>query len=226
MLCHAQSSTGGAGFLGSHLCERLLERGPSTSICLDNFFTSQKTQRRAHLLDRPNFEFVQPRRDRADLRSRGRSTIYNLACPAARGTTSTTRIKTLKTSVATGRINVLGLPNAAARKVPAGLDQRSLRRPAQSTRSPNRYRGTVNPIGPRACYDEGKRVAETLFDGLPPHAQGQHSHRADLQHVRPADAPVRWPRGLELHPPGARAAKTFTLFGDGRRRGRSATSTI
>ncbi len=116
--------TGGAGFLGSHLCERLVEDGHDV-ICLDNFFTSQKSNV-AHLLDQPNFELI--RHDITMPIWLEVDQIYNLACPAAPGHYQYNPIKTVKTSVM-GAINVLGMAKRCRAKSAAGLDQRSLRRP-------------------------------------------------------------------------------------------------
>ena len=149
--------TGGAGFLGSHLCERLLERGHDV-ICVDNFFTSQKTNV-AHLLGRPNFELV--RHDITQSLWLEVDQIYNLACPAAPGHYQFNPIKTMKTSVL-GSINVLGMAKRCHAKVLQASTSEVYGDPEVHPQ-PESYRGAVNPIGPRACYDEGKRAAETLF---------------------------------------------------------------
>jgi UDP-glucuronate decarboxylase len=149
--------TGGAGFLGSHLCDRLVERGEDV-ICLDNFFTSQKSNV-AHLLGRPNFELV-----RADVTQPiylEVDEIYNLACPAAPGHYQFNPIKTMKTSVL-GAIHVLGLAKRTGARVIHASTSEVYGDPEVHPQ-PESYRGNVNPIGPRACYDEGKRAAETLF---------------------------------------------------------------
>ena len=149
--------TGGAGFLGVHLCERLLERGHDV-ICLDNFFTSQKSNV-AHLLDRPNFELI-----RHDVTLRiflEVDEVYNLACPAAPGHYQYNPIKTMKTSVM-GAINMLGMAKRCRAKVLQASTSEIYGDPEVHPQ-PESYRGVVNPIGPRACYDEGKRAAETLF---------------------------------------------------------------
>jgi UDP-glucuronate decarboxylase len=149
--------TGGAGFLGSHLCERLVAQGHDV-ICLDNFFTSQKTNV-AHLLKHANFELV--RHDVTQPIWLEVDQIYNLACPAAPGHYQYNPIKTTKTSVL-GAINVLGMARRCRAKV---LQASTSEVYGDPTEHPQResYRGSVNPLGPRACYDEGKRVAETLF---------------------------------------------------------------
>jgi UDP-glucuronate decarboxylase len=149
--------TGGAGFLGSHLCDRLVERGHDI-ICLDNFFTSQKSNI-AHLLPRPNFELV--RHDVTHPVWLEVDEIYNLACPAAPGHYQYNPIKTMKTSVM-GAINVLGMAKRCRAKVLQASTSEVYGDP-QVHPQPESYFGNVNPIGPRACYDEGKRAAETLF---------------------------------------------------------------
>lgn len=149
--------TGGAGFLGSHLCERLLNQG-NEIICLDNLFTGRK-QNIAHLMDNPNFEFM--RHDITQPVSVEVDQIYNLACPASPPHYQYNAIKTIKTSVM-GAINVLGL----ARRVRARVFQASTSEiygDPEVHPQPEGYWGHVNTIGLRSCYDEGKRVAETLF---------------------------------------------------------------
>jgi len=149
--------TGGAGFLGSHLCERLLDEGNEV-ICLDNYFTGRK-RNIAHLRDHPLFETV--RHDVVDPFKFEVDRIYNLACPASPVHYQHNPIKTVKTSVM-GAINSLGL----AKRVNARILQASTSEVYGDPTvhpQPESYRGNVNPIGPRACYDEGKRCAETLF---------------------------------------------------------------
>ena len=149
--------TGGAGFLGSHLCERLLERGQEV-VCMDNFFTGRR-RNVAHLLDNPNFELI--RHDVVDPFKVEVDRIYNLACPASPVHYQYNPIKTVKTSVM-GAINCLGL----AKRVGARILQASTSEvygDPEVHPQPEEYRGNVNPIGLRACYDEGKRCAETLF---------------------------------------------------------------
>src|SRR6188768_2601631 len=149
--------TGGAGFLGSHLCDRLLADGCEV-ICLDNLFTGSKANI-AHLLKEPNFEFV--RHDVIDPFKYEVDQIYNLACPASPPHYQYNPIKTTKTSVM-GAINCLGL----AKRIKARVFQASTSEvygdPSVHPQ-PESYWGNVNPIGRRSCYDEGKRVAETLF---------------------------------------------------------------
>ena len=149
--------TGGAGFLGSHLCERLVDAGHDV-ICLDNFFTSQKSNV-AHLLAKPNFELM--RHDVTVPVWLEVDEIYNLACPAAPGHYQYNPIKTVKTSVL-GSINVLGMARRCRAKILQASTSEVYGDPDIHPQ-PESYRGNVNPIGPRACYDEGKRVAETLF---------------------------------------------------------------
>ena len=149
--------TGGAGFLGSHLCDRLIEQGHEV-ICLDNFFTGRKANIQ-HLVGNPRFELV--RHDVIDPFKFEVDRIYNLACPASPPHYQYNPIKTMKTSVV-GAINCLGL----AKRVKARVFQAST---SEVYGDPNvhpqqeAYWGNVNPIGLRSCYDEGKRAAETLF---------------------------------------------------------------
>ncbi|MEO1858108.1 MAG: UDP-glucuronic acid decarboxylase family protein [Rubritalea sp.] len=149
--------TGGAGFLGSHLSERLLNEGHEV-LCLDNFFTGFK-RNVAHLLSNPNFELI--RHDVIDPFKFEVDQIYNLACPASPPHYQHNPIKTTKTSVM-GAINSLGL----AKRVNARVFQASTSEvygdPVVHPQTED-YWGNVNPIGIRSCYDEGKRVAETLF---------------------------------------------------------------
>tara|TARA_B100000963_G_scaffold337824_1_gene334142 strand:- start:287 stop:1219 length:933 start_codon:yes stop_codon:yes gene_type:complete len=149
--------TGGAGFLGSHLCERLLGLGHEV-LCLDNFFTGRR-KNVAHLMDNSDFELI--RHDVVDPFKFEVDQIYNLACPASPVHYQYNPIKTVKTSVM-GAINCLGL----AKRVGARILQASTSEvygDPEIHPQPENYRGNVNPIGLRACYDEGKRCAETLF---------------------------------------------------------------
>jgi UDP-glucuronate decarboxylase len=149
--------TGGAGFLGSHLCERLVKQGEEV-ICLDNFFTGRR-KNISHLLDYKNFEVM--RHDVVDPFKVEVDRIYNLACPASPIHYQYNPIKTVKTSVM-GAINCLGL----AKRVGARILQASTSEiygDPEVHPQPESYRGNVNPIGLRSCYDEGKRCAETLF---------------------------------------------------------------
>lgn len=149
--------TGGAGFLGSHLCERLVEDGHDV-VCLDNFFTSQKSNV-THLLGRSNFELI--RHDVTIPILLEVDEIYNLACPAAPGHYQYNPIKTMKTSVM-GAINVLGMAKRCHAKVLQASTSEVYGDPEVHPQTES-YRGVVNCIGPRACYDEGKRAAESLF---------------------------------------------------------------
>ena len=164
--------TGGAGFLGSHLCERLVEMGHDV-ICLDNFFTSQKTNV-VHLLDKPNFELI--RHDVVDPILLEVDEIYNLACPASPGHYQYNPIKTMKTSVM-GSINLLGMAKRCGAKIFQASTSEVYGDPEIHPQTED-YRGSVNPIGERACYDEGKRAAETLFFDY--HRQ----HQLDIRVVR------------------------------------------
>lgn len=149
--------TGGAGFIGSHLCEKLLENGNEV-ICLDNFFTGSKSNV-IHLLDNHYFELV--RHDITHPFFIEVDEIYNLACPASPVHYQYNPIKTIKTSVM-GAINMLGL----AKRIKARILQASTSEvygDPQVHPQQEEYWGNVNPIGRRSCYDEGKRCAETLF---------------------------------------------------------------
>lgn len=149
--------TGGAGFLGSHLSDRLIEQGHEV-ICLDNFFTGRKSNIQ-HLIGNPSFELV--RHDVIDPFKFEVDRIYNLACPASPPHYQYNPIKTMKTSVV-GAINCLGL----AKRVKARVFQASTSEVYGDPNvhpQPESYWGHVNPIGLRSCYDEGKRAAETLF---------------------------------------------------------------
>jgi UDP-glucuronate decarboxylase len=149
--------TGGAGFVGSHLCERLLNEGNEV-YCLDNFFTGQK-QNIVHLISNPFFELI--RHDITNPYLIEVDEIYNLACPASPIHYQYNPIKTIKTSVM-GAINMLGL----AKRVHAKILQASTSEVYGNPKihpQPESYWGNVNPIGERSCYDEGKRAAETLF---------------------------------------------------------------
>jgi UDP-glucuronate decarboxylase len=200
--------TGGAGFLGSHLCERLLERGHDV-ICLDNFFTSQKTNV-AHLLERRNFELL--RHDITQPIWLEVDQIYNLACPAAPGHYQYNPIKTMKTSVL-GAINVLGMAKRCHAKVLQASTSEVYGDPEVHPQ-PESYRGAVNPIGPRACYDEGKRAAETLF---------MDYHRMNRVNVRIVRIFNTY--GPRMHPFDGRVVSNFirqaladediTIYGDG-----------
>jgi len=200
--------TGGAGFLGSHLCERLVDQEHDV-ICLDNFFTSQKTNVE-HLLPRPNFELV--RHDITQPIFLEVDEVYNLACPAAPGHYQYNPIKTMKTSVL-GAIHVLGLAKRCRAKVLQASTSEVYGDP-EIHPQPEHYRGAVNPVGPRACYDEGKRAAETLFVDY---------HRMNGVNVRIVRIFNTY--GPRMHPFDGRVVSNFirqalqgediTLFGDG-----------
>lgn len=200
--------TGGAGFLGSHLCERLVEQGHDV-ICLDNFFTSQKSNV-AHLLSRPNFELI--RHDITMPIWLEVDEVYNLACPAAPGHYQFNAIKTVKTSVM-GAINVLGMAKRCRAKVLQASTSEVYGDPEVHPQ-PESYRGNVNPIGPRACYDEGKRAAETLFMDY------HRMNRVNIRIVRIFNT-----YGPRMHPFDGRVVSNFvrqalqgknlTVFGDG-----------
>jgi UDP-glucuronate decarboxylase len=200
--------TGGAGFLGSHLCDRLVAMGHDV-ICVDNFFTSQKTNV-AHLLAQPNFELL--RHDIIHPLWLEVDEIYNLACPAAPGHYHYNPIKTMKTSVM-GAINVLGMAKRCRAKVLQASTSEIYGDPEVHPQ-PESYRGSVNPIGPRACYDEGKRAAETLF---------MDYHRAN--HVNVRIVRIFNTYGPRMHPYDGRVVSNFirqalcgepiTIFGSG-----------
>lgn len=164
--------TGGAGFLGSHLCDRLIEQGNDV-ICIDNLFTGSKDNIR-HLMGNPYFEFI--RHDVTEPIYVEVDQIYNLACPASPIHYQYDPIKTGKTSVL-GALHTLGL----AKRVHARILQASTSEvygDPEIHPQPESYRGCVNPIGIRSCYDEGKRMAETLFFDY--HRQ----HQVDIKVIR------------------------------------------
>ena len=200
--------TGGAGFLGSHLCERLVKQGHDV-ICLDNFFTSQKGNVE-HLLDCHNFELV--RHDVVDPFRFEVDEIYNLACPAAPGHYQYNPIKTMKTSVM-GAINSLGLAKRVRARILHTSTSEVYGDPDVHPQ-PESYRGNVNPIGPRACYDEGKRAAETLmFD-----YHRQHGVRIKVVRIFNTYGPRVHPfdgRVVSNFIRQALAGEDITLYGDG-----------
>ena len=149
--------TGGAGFVGSHLCERLLKEGNEV-ICLDNYFTGNK-KNIIHLMENPFFEIV--RHDITESYYAEVDEIYNLACPASPIHYQYNPIKTIKTSVM-GAINILGLAKRVNAKALQASTSEVYGDPDVHPQ-PESYWGNVNPIGIRSCYDEGKRCAETLF---------------------------------------------------------------
>jgi len=200
--------TGGAGFLGSHLCDRLVNAGHDV-ICLDNFFTSQKSNVQ-HLLGRPNFELI--RHDVTREIWLEVDEIYNAACPAAPGHYQYNPIKTMKTSVL-GAINVLGMAKRCRAKV-LQFSTSEVYGDPEVHPQPEGYVGHVNPIGPRACYDEGKRAAETLFFDY---------HRANKVNIRVVRIFNTY--GPRMHPFDGRVVSNFirqalegteiTLYGEG-----------
>lgn len=200
--------TGGAGFLGSHLCERLVAEGHDV-ICLDNFFTSQK-QNVAHLLGKPNFELI--RHDVTLPIFLEVDQVYHMACPAAPGHYQYNPIKTIKTSVM-GSINMLGMAKRCGAKILLASTSEVYGDPEVHPQ-PESYRGNVNPIGPRACYDEGKRAAETLF---------MDYHRMNKVNVRIVRIFNTY--GPRMHPYDGRVVSNFirqamtgkdiTIFGQG-----------
>ncbi|MGD9617209.1 MAG: UDP-glucuronic acid decarboxylase family protein [Alphaproteobacteria bacterium] len=200
--------TGGAGFLGSHLCERLRAQGNDV-LCVDNYFTGRKDNI-ASLLGDPHFEAM--RHDVTHPLFVEVDEIYNLACPASPIHYQFDPVQTTKTSVI-GAINMLGL----AKRLKARILQTSTSEvygdPVMHPQ-PESYRGNVNPIGPRACYDEGKRCAETLFFDY--HRQ----HKVQIRVVRIFNT-----YGPRMHPNDGRVVSNFivqalrnepiTLYGDG-----------
>jgi len=200
--------TGGAGFLGSHLCERLVDQGHDV-LCLDNFFTSQKSNVFA-LLKRPNFELI--RHDITLPIFLEVDQIYNLACPAAPGHYQYNPIKTVKTSVL-GATNVLGMAKRCGARVLQASTSEVYGDP-QVHPQPESYWGNVNPIGIRSCYDEGKRVAETLFMDY------SRMNKVEVRIVRIFNT-----YGPRMHPFDGRVVSNFirqaiknepiTLFGSG-----------
>lgn len=200
--------TGGAGFLGSHLCDRLIAEGNDV-ICLDNLFTGNKDNIR-HLLGNRYFEFI--RHDIIQPIILEVDQIYNLACPASPIHYQYNPIKTTKTSVL-GAINMLGL----AKRVHARILQASTSEvygDPEVHPQPESYRGCVNPIGIRSCYDEGKRVAETLFFDY------HRMHGVEIKVMRIFNT-----YGPKMHPADGRVVSNFivqalkgediTIYGDG-----------
>ncbi len=202
--------TGGAGFLGSHLCERLVGQGHDV-ICLDNLFTSQK-QNIAELLEEPNFEFV--RHDVTHPVWLEVDEIYNLACPASPVHYQFNPIKTMKVSVM-GAINLLGMAKRCEAKIFHASTSEVYGDPTPEHHPQTEdYRGNVNPIGVRACYDEGKRAAETLFFDY------YRSNGVNIRVVRIFNT-----YGPRMHPYDGRVVSNFilqalagediTIYGDG-----------
>ncbi len=200
--------TGGAGFIGSHLSGHLVAEGHDV-ICLDNFFTSQKSNI-AHLLPCPNFELV--RHDVIDPIQLEVDEVYNLACPASPVHYQHNPIKTGKTSVM-GAINMLGLTKRVGGRILHASTSEVYGDPDVHPQSED-YRGNVNPIGLRSCYDEGKRFAETLFFDY------HRMHGVDIRVVRIFNT-----YGPQMHPYDGRVVSNFilqaladediTIYGDG-----------
>ncbi|MEN8231600.1 MAG: UDP-glucuronic acid decarboxylase family protein [Thermodesulfobacteriota bacterium] len=186
--------TGGAGFLGSHLCARLLEQG-SEVICVDNLFTGTK-RNIYHLLNEPNFEFM--RHDITFPLYLEVDEIYNLACPASPIHYQNDPVQTTKVNVH-GAINMLGLGKRVKAKIFQASTSEVYGDPEVHPQ-PESYRGSVNPIGPRSCYDEGKRCAETLFfDYL-----RQHKLRIKVARIFNTYGP-------NMHPYDGRVVSNFIL---------------
>ena len=200
--------TGGAGFLGSHLCEKLLAEGNDV-ICVDNLFTGTK-ENIAHLMSNPYFEFI--RHDVTNPLYVEIDQIYNLACPASPIHYQYNPIKTTKTSVI-GALNMLGLAKRTNARILQASTSEVYGDP-EIHPQPEAYRGCVNTIGPRSCYDEGKRVAETLFFDY--HRQ----HSVDIKVMRIFNT-----YGPRMHPNDGRVVSNFimqalrgediTIYGDG-----------
>jgi len=200
--------TGGSGFLGSHLCEKLLNKGYDV-LCVDNFFTGSK-QNIAHLLAHPYFELL--RHDVTFPLYVEVDEIYNLACPASPIHYQFDPVQTTKTSVV-GAINMLGLAKRTKAKILQASTSEVYGDPEVHPQV-EEYKGAVNPIGPRACYDEGKRCAETLFFDY------QRQHNVDIRVVRIFNT-----YGPKMHPNDGRVVSNFivqalqnkpiTIYGDG-----------
>ena len=200
--------TGGAGFVGSHLCERLLERGDEV-LCIDNFFTGARANV-AHLLGNPGFELL--RHDVTFPLYVEVDEIYNLACPASPVHYQFDPVQTTKTSVH-GAINMLGLARRLKAKILQASTSEVYGDPVVHPQ-PEEYWGHVNPIGPRSCYDEGKRCAETLFFDY--HRQ----HKLQIKVARIFNT-----YGPRMHPDDGRVVSNFivqalsgepiTLYGEG-----------
>jgi len=200
--------TGGAGFLGSHLCERLVGEGHDV-ICLDNFYTGGKDNIK-HLLGKPSFELL--RHDVTFPLYVEVEQIYNLACPASPIHYQRDPVQTTKTSVH-GAINMLGLAKRTRARILQASTSEVYGDPEVHPQ-PEGYWGRVNPIGPRSCYDEGKRCAETLFFDY------YRQHQLDIKVVRIFNT-----YGPRMHPNDGRVVSNFivqalrgedlTLYGKG-----------
>ncbi|MBW2169011.1 MAG: SDR family oxidoreductase [Deltaproteobacteria bacterium] len=200
--------TGGAGFLGSHLCDRLVAQGHDI-LCLDNFFTGSK-KNIIHLLEKPNFELI--RHDLVQPIFLEADEIYNLACPASPIHYQYNPVKTVKTSVM-GAINMLGLAKRVKAKILQASTSEIYGNPVVHPQKED-YWGNVNTIGPRSCYDEGKRCAETLFFDY---------HRQNNVNIRVVRIFNTY--GPRMHPNDGRVISNFivqalanqdiTVFGEG-----------
>jgi UDP-glucuronate decarboxylase len=200
--------TGGAGFLGSHLCERLIRDGDDV-LCVDNYFTGRKDNI-AHLIGDPHFEAM--RHDITFPLYVEVDEIYNLACPASPVHYQYDPVQTTKTSVI-GAINMLGLAKRVGAKIMQASTSEVYGDPSVHPQTED-YRGNVNPLGPRACYDEGKRCAETLFFDY------YRQHKVAIRVVRIFNT-----YGPRMHPNDGRVVSNFivqalknepiTLYGDG-----------
>ncbi len=200
--------TGGAGFLGSHLCERLLKDGNEV-ICLDNFFTGSKSNI-VHLIDNPYFELI--RHDITMSYFIEVDEIYNLACPASPIHYQYNAIKTIKTSVM-GSVNMLGLAKRINAKILQASTSEVYGDPEIHPQTED-YWGNVNPIGVRSCYDEGKRCAESLFMNY------HHQNKVKIKIARIFNT-----YGPRMHPDDGRVVSNFivqalkgkdiTIFGNG-----------
>lgn len=200
--------TGGAGFLGSHLCDRFLTEGHEV-ICVDNFYSSTKRNIN-HMMDHPSFEFI--RHDVTFPLYLEVDEIYNMACPASPVHYQHDPVQTTKTSVH-GAINMLGLAKRTGAKILQASTSEVYGDPAVHPQEES-YWGNVNPIGPRSCYDEGKRCAETLFFDY--HRQ----HGVNTKVVRIFNT-----YGPRMHPNDGRVVSNFivqallgednTIYGDG-----------
>ena len=201
--------TGGAGFLGSHLCERLIARGDEV-LCVDNFYTGTKDNV-AHLLDDPHFELM--RHDVTFPLYVEIDEIYNLACPASPIHYQRDPVQTTKTSVH-GAINMLGLAKRTGAKILQASTSEVYGDPEVHPQ-PESYWGRVNPLGPRACYDEGKRCAETLFFDY----FRQHGLRIKVARIFNTYGPRMAPddgRVVSNFILQALSGRPITIFGDGR----------
>lgn len=201
--------TGGAGFLGSHLCDRLIAMGDDV-ICVDNFFSGSK-QNIAHLIGHPRFELI--RHDIVHPLYVEADQIYNLACPASPKAYQYNPIKTIKTSTV-GMVNVLGLAKRCSARLLHTSTSEVYGDPEVHPQTED-YWGHVNPIGPRSCYDEGKRVAESLCMNY------YLAHEVEVRIVRIFNT-----YGPRMHPDDGRVVSNFimqalreepiTLYGDGK----------